>query len=64
MKHDVFTPDALFANPESVTSPGRMEVQRAILVVPYADQAPYGRRTVHPDETELLRRIREMVRAD
>ena len=64
MKHDVFTPDALFAHPESVMRPGRMEVQRAIPVVPFADQAPYGRRTVHPDETELLRRIRHLVRAD
>jgi hypothetical protein len=64
MKHDVFTPDALFAHPESVTRPGRMEVQRAIQVVPFADQAPFDRRTVHPDETELLRRIRAIVRAD
>ena len=64
MKHDVFTPDALFATPESVTRAGRLEVQRPITVVPFADHSPYARRTVHPDEAELLRRIRQLVRAD
>jgi hypothetical protein len=64
MKHDVFAPDTLSAESESVTRPGQLEVQRPIAVVPYADRAPEPRRTHHPAEAELLRRLRRLARAD
>ena len=64
MKHDVLAPDTLFAGSESVTRPGRLEVQRPIAVVPFADQSPDSFRTHHPAEAEILRRLRAIVRAD
>jgi hypothetical protein len=62
MKHTVFAPDALFSAQESVDEPGRLEVQRPIRVVPFADLPPGARRYDPADDRELLRRLEEITR--
>jgi len=64
MKHTVFAPDALFSGSESVMEPGRLEVERPIRVVPFADVAPGARRHDFPDDRELLRRLEALVQQD
>jgi len=64
MKHTVFAPDALFSASEAVTEPGRLEVQRPIRVVPFADITPGMRRHDFPDDRELLRRLEALVQQD
>jgi hypothetical protein len=62
MRHTVFAPDALFAGQEGVVEPGRVEVQRPIRVVPFADLAPGARRYDPADDSELIRRLEELTR--
>ena len=63
MKHAVFAPDALFAQPECVLQPGRLEVQRPIRVVPFADLPLHVRRPDEVHDRELLRRLRSLTPA-
>ena len=63
MKHVVFAPDALFAQPESVMQPGRLEVQRPIRVVPFADLPLTAGRSDAVDDRELDRRLEALTRA-
>jgi hypothetical protein len=62
MKHFVFADDALFAKPESVLEPGRLEVQRPIRVVPFAD-LPLDPQPDGTSNRELLRRLERITRA-
>jgi hypothetical protein len=58
----VFALDTLFAEQESVVEPGRVEVQRPIRVVPFADLPPGTRRYDPAEDSELLRRLEELTR--
>jgi len=63
MKHVVFAPDALFAQPESVLQPGRLEVQRPIRVVPFADLPLHVLRPDEMHDRELLRHLESLTPA-
>lgn len=61
MKHSVFVPDAICSPQECVLEPGRVEVQRPIRVVPFADFPPGPRRDDPADDGDLLRRLEELT---